>query len=416
MNSTRETDAGLIAHLRAYGRYLFLRWKQLTARGENRADEFTRLGYEAYGQGFVDLADRALRRGVKGSPHDVDAQVTLGNVRYWRGELAEAQQSFESALELDPANSAALLGAAASLHARGSPSEAIYFYLSYLDEMPDDVSAMLSLAAAFQDTRQYEAAIEMFDRALELKPDDVDVHGQYGRALYELGRQDDAATHLRRATQLGSRDTEVYRALGLILEGEKRVDEARDEYERAIQVDPVNASARLLLSGMLTNAGPPIPGEDAEVALQQVTEAIRIIRSEGGTGAELGTAFWQLGWVHYVREEWSESAAASREALEHDSSLAPVRFNLGLALLRAGEPEQALAAYRAAAEVVEDAFELRADGIKISRPWRKSNPIYRVAGRPSSSSTPGTHNCAIPRARCRLHRSAGANPAPRTER
>lgn len=363
MGSAGEMRAGWGLHLRAYVEYLRLRWKHLLGHGDGQARDFVRFGIKAYRQGFADLAERSLRRAVKASPEDAHVHVTLGEVMYWRGRLVEAQRSFQSALKLEPANPAALLGTAATLHSQGSESDAIYFYLSYLNEEPEDVRAMLSLAAAFQVTGQYDAAIEMFERGISLQPDNADIHGQYGRALYELGREDEAADHLRRAARLSSEDTEVYRALGLILEGEKRLDEARLQYERAIQIDPLNVSARLLLVALLTDDAPPLPGKEADLALEHATEAVEILREDGRSGAELAMALWNLGWVHYVRGEWRESVSVSREALEYDSGLTPVRFNLGLALLRAGKPEQALTEYRRAVEDVDDALDLRVDGL-----------------------------------------------------
>lgn len=363
MSSAGEMSAGSGGYLRAYIEYLRLVWKHVLGHGETLAPDFVRLGHEAYRQGFADLAERSLRRAVDASPEDVHVQVALGEVMYWRGRLADARRSFESALELDPANPAALLGTAATLHSQGWESEAIYFYLSYLNEKPEDVRAMLSLAAAFQATGQYDSAIEMFERATRLQPNDADIHGQYGRALYELGREDEAADHLRRAAELGSKDTEVYRALGLIFEGDKRIDEARSQYERAIQIDPLSVSARGLLVSLLIYGGPPVPGNEADLALEHATAAVEILRKDGRSGTELGKALWDLGWVHYVRGEWRESVSVSREALEHDSSLTPVRFNLGLALLRAGERQQALTEYRRAVEEVDDALDLRVDGL-----------------------------------------------------
>jgi Flp pilus assembly protein TadD len=240
-------------------------------------------------------------------------------------------------------------------------SDAIYYYLSYLAERPDDVRALLSLAAALQLTGQDSAAVAVFERATRLAPDDADVHGQFGRALYELGREEEAVEHLQTAATLGSMDTEVYRALALAFEGQEQFDKARVQYERAIEVEPRNVSARLGLAAVLSGA-PPVAEEDARRSVEQATRAIEIL-SEEGRRAELANAFWELGWAHYALGDWAESISASRQALTQNGSLTPVRFNLGLALLRSGESEQALAEYRRAAEKADDVWELRHHGI-----------------------------------------------------
>ncbi len=332
-----------------------------------RAQQFSALGIEAHRQGLDRVAELALQRAARRSPDDVAGHLARGEVMYARGKADEAQRSFEAALRANPREPTALLGNAASLHTLGLPSEAIYYYLSYLTESPRDVRAMLSLAAAFQATGQYDEALDTLTRAVELEPEDADIQGQYGRALYEVGREEEAGERLREAAQLGSQDSEVYRALGMVLEVQDRTEDALEQYRKAMEVDPSNVAVRIQISSLLLAQGPDAPPERMQEALEHAARAVEILREDGRAGSELATAFWQLGWVLYLVGKWEESIRASEEALEHEPRMTAVRFNLGLALLRVGKPERALAEYSRAAQDVDDMWDLKVDGINDLR-------------------------------------------------
>jgi lipoprotein NlpI len=67
---------------------------------------------------------------------------------------------------------------------------------------------------------------------------------------------------------------------------------------------------------------------------------------------------------HYVEHDWEASAEASRAAMELDPQLTPVRFNLGLALLRGGRPEEARHIYEEAVnQPFLDIWDLEDHGI-----------------------------------------------------
>jgi tetratricopeptide (TPR) repeat protein len=348
----------------AWGKFVTLRLRDLVQSGSRLAPEYSQLGIEAHRQGYDRLAEHALQRAARASPDDVKGHVARGEVLYARGDLHDAQRSFEVALRAAPRDPGALLGNAASLHALGMPSEAIYYYLSYLAEAPRDVRAMLSLAAAFQATGQYDEALETLERAADLEPADADIQGQFGRALYEAGREEDAVARLREAARLGSMDTEVYRALGLVLEAQGSTDEALEQYQKAVELDPRNVAVRIQLAGVMIGPGPTLAPNHAGPALEHATRAVEIVREDGRSGVELATALWQLGWVLYLTGDWEKSARVSREALELEPRMTAVRFNLGLALLRAGHSDEAFAEYETASREVDDVWDLRVDGIK----------------------------------------------------
>ncbi|MBV8991439.1 MAG: tetratricopeptide repeat protein [Solirubrobacterales bacterium] len=323
--------------------------------------ELIRVSREAYRKGHPELAELVLTRAAALSPKDAGLHVALAENSYALGRDDDALESYESAMRLDPARPEPLLGIAASLHRMGRASEAVYYYLAYLEKRPDDVGALLSAASVFQATAQYDAAVEMFERAAQLDPANPQVRGQEGQALYEMGRNDEAIVELSRAVKLGSRDARVFRGLGLALYAQARPAEARESFERAIDLDPNDPTTHIELAQILNDSQPT--AEEARASAEHARRATELLRSQKGPRDELASALWELGWSYYLVGDWKRSVDASRESLANDPGNAPVRFNLGLALLRAGKREEALAEYRRASEAVEDLWALSIHGI-----------------------------------------------------
>jgi tetratricopeptide (TPR) repeat protein len=346
-----------MSRLASYAGYARLSTGVLNGDSQARTSELLRLGINAYQEGALDLAERSLRRAARLSPDRADLQAALGAVVYDRGRLAEASTIFSAALSLNPEEEDALLGMAATLQVMGSPGDAIYYYLSYLRLEPDSVVALTNLGAAFESTGQVEEAIEMFERACQLEPDNPDVFGSYGRSLYEVGRFDDAIDQLHQAVELESTDGEVYHVLGLALAAKDDLPAARGLLERAVELDSGNVAAQIDLSDLLLSSNEP------RKALEHALRAVEAADAAGGPERERANAYWQLGWAHYKLGEWQESTQASRKALEIDPEVLAVRFNLGLALLRAGEVEEARSEYQRALEAANDAWDLKSLGI-----------------------------------------------------
>jgi tetratricopeptide (TPR) repeat protein len=318
------------------------------------ADEFRRLGIDAYHEGKLDQAERLLGRATHLAPERPDLHAVLGAVVYDRGKYEEAAQSFATALNLDPGQEDALLGMGAALHAMGRVSDAIFYYLSFLRLQPDNVVAMTNLGNAFAHTGQLEEAAEMFERSVQLQPDNAQIHAAYGRALYNVGKIEDAVGHLRLAVDAGSEDGEVYRLLGLALIGRDDLDGARALLERALELNPSDVAAYIDLTALLHESGEP------RKAVEVASQATEIADKEKTSDTVRAHAYWQLGWAYYRVSEWRKSAEASKTALEADPQLVPPHFNLALALLRAGDATAAREEYEATLGLIDNALDLKA--------------------------------------------------------
>ncbi len=133
-----------------------------------------------------DEFERSLRRLIADDPGDVEAMVSLANLLATSGEVAEAVDWYERALEIDPNNARTRLDFAASLVAAGRATDAEVQYQRVLAIDADNIDAFFYLGElyrAWQPPRPADA-VAAYQRVVELAPDAYLAE----RANEELGR------------------------------------------------------------------------------------------------------------------------------------------------------------------------------------------------------------------------------------
>jgi tetratricopeptide (TPR) repeat protein len=109
-------------------------------------------------------------------------------------------------------------------------------------------------------------------------------------------------------------------------------DEAKAAYNAALQAYPEYGSAWKAQAGLYLDAG-----EYADAA-KDYEQAIAYGQDDIGT-------YWDLGWTYYLAGDYQASLEASRQALDMDPNLFPVRMNVATALLASGQTETAMQEY-----------------------------------------------------------------------
>lgn len=162
----------------------------------------------------------------------------------------------------------------------------------------------LERASALCDAGDYVAALEEVDRLLAREPGHARAHVTRAWALENLGPE--------------------------------RLVDARDAYLEAVRRDPTELWAKEGLANVLRRLDRRDEADD--LCVEIVDEA----RSRPERDADL---LELLGWCEYRLGRLDEAVDAFREALALDADLVAVRLDLGLTLLAAARPEEALAEY-----------------------------------------------------------------------
>lgn len=207
--------------------------------------------------------------------------------------------------------------------------------------------------------RRWREANEQFRQALAGRPRDADIRVRWGRLLLERFNPAEAAELFQEALQIRPEHPGALVGLALVAASgfeQKAVELAR----RALAADPACIEARVLLARMALEDG------DAERARAEAVKALELWDEALDAMAVLAAADWiadrepsqwterawrinpRYGGLHatgarflVLNRRYSDAVALYRKALELDPSLAGVRSELGINLMRLGRDEEA---------------------------------------------------------------------------
>jgi tetratricopeptide (TPR) repeat protein len=220
--------------------------------------------------------------------------------------------------------------AAAHLDA-GRYAQAVEVLRTLAEKKPDDVTVQFNLALARGLAGQDEEAIAGFRKVLELKADLYEGRLNLGRLLVKTGRFSEAAPQLEAAVEKKPEDAKAVYLLGRAYAGQEQWSKAADTLEKAVRLDPNAADTQRELAVVFEKA--QMPARAAEI--------YRRFPDDPASREHLGMILLNAG-----------DAAGAVEQLEAARAKSPtpaLLYALATAYLRAGKPDEAIAA---AAQVV----------------------------------------------------------------
>jgi TolB-like protein/Flp pilus assembly protein TadD len=184
----------------------------------------------------------------------------LGQQRMERrtsADLADAEQFFREAIDLDPQFALAYVGLADTLSLQvgmsGAPRESTQSYAEKavaeaLELDPDLAEAWASSGLIAHTRQQLDRAESMYRRAIELNPNYAPARHWYSLMLGDVGRVDEALAQIQRAAELDPLSGQIKENLGWALERQGSFHEAEAVYRRAITIDPSRPGLYLALA------------------------------------------------------------------------------------------------------------------------------------------------------------------------
>jgi TolB-like protein/cytochrome c-type biogenesis protein CcmH/NrfG len=162
-------------------------------------------------------------------------------------DLADAEQFFREAIELDPQFALAYVGLADTLTLQpsysGAPRESALSnaekaVAEALELDPNLAEAWASSGLIAHVRQQVDRAESMYRRAIELNPNYAPARHWYSMVLGDVGRLDEALAQIQRAAELDPFSGQIKENLGFALERRGSFHEAEAVYRRAITIDP----------------------------------------------------------------------------------------------------------------------------------------------------------------------------------
>ena len=207
---------------------------------------------EALGQ-FGD-ANSHFRDANRLAPDDAIVNTEWGDMFREKGEVADAQKSYQVALKSDPSNVQALIGMGRLLY-ENDPPQAGAAAARALKINPSYVPAHLLLAEMALDDRRRDDAKTSIKAALDVNPENLEARSLDAAIAFLEGRNADYEAKTADILKINPTYGEVYRVVGDHAARNYRFEEAAQLARKAIQVDPENTKAYADLGMHLLRTG-----------------------------------------------------------------------------------------------------------------------------------------------------------------
>jgi cellulose synthase operon protein C len=262
-------------------------------------------------------AAAAYRRALEQQPGHVGALLGQGRLAWQAGDLAETRARFEQITASPDLTMDAMLTFAEFELSQGNPAAARELFERAVQLPGLDVAAWIGVARTHVAEQDLDAAMRVIDSVLETNPTMPAANYLLGLVNYQQQEYDEAETALRRVLQHAPDHPQTTLLLGIIKVHQRQFSQAQDLLQRYLNVDRTSLTARKMLAGIHLEEGRPERAAD-------------VLRSQP--------------------EDMMDGQAWSL---------------LGAANLRAGNLEQATAAFQAAVDAAPDAPASPADATAV---------------------------------------------------
>ena len=184
---------------------------------------------------------------VRKSPDAKDPRNRLGGVLFNKGQIDEAIEQYQTAVQLDPDSAIPHYNLGLAYSSNGRIDEAVEQYQAALHLSPDFADAHSGLATAYFNKGQIDKAIEQYEIALRLEPNNEQALNNLGLAYFRKGQIDKAIELYETALRLNPNREKVHSNLGLSYLNKGQIDKAIEQFKAAVRLNPENPKYRSYL-------------------------------------------------------------------------------------------------------------------------------------------------------------------------
>lgn len=252
------------------------------------------VGYSAYEQGYLTVAERALTEAIRLDSENPSAYDRLALVLRKQNRRAEAEQAWRQAIRLDP----------------------------------NDASQVCNLANLLSELNRLDEAQELYLRARSLDPNHAKTYYNLGILFRQQGNRAEAENSYRRAIQLDPNYALAYANLGSLLIERREFVEGERLLQKAIVLHPQCAPAHCNLGVLFSERG-------------QLDDAERAYRLSKNFDPGFAPSYYNFGNLLMNRGRFGEAEREYREAIRLDPQDSKAHNNLGLVLTHGhGSPRE----------------------------------------------------------------------------
>ena len=192
---------------------------------------------------------RSGRGGMNAAQHNARGVELIGE-----DKLEEALESFENAIELDPALSQAHFNKGLVHWNLAQLDDAIASYGTAVQFDPEYAEAYFRLGQALYGKRRVQECIDALERAVEIDPFHAAAHLSLGNVFFTEGRVQESVAALQKAVQADPEVSGAHYALGNVWASLGDLDNTINSYNEVVRLTPDNAEAHFKLAVALWGA------------------------------------------------------------------------------------------------------------------------------------------------------------------
>jgi tetratricopeptide (TPR) repeat protein len=253
-----------------------------------------------------DAAEQSLRETIARLPESGRAHYSLARLFQRQGKQPEALKEFQAAVAFNP-----LIGL-----------NGIY-------------QTMGALAAARQN---FDAALDAYSQRVEVQPNAADAHQELGDTYARVSRSDEALAEFAVALSIDPNRASAYASLSQIYLRQGQYDAAVTAARRSLDIDPAQQQTRYALGTALMRLG---RAEEGEKELKEFERLQQEAAAGRARDLELGT-LRREAQMNSASGDHQKAVALLRRALELAPADPIAHLNLGMALILAGQPAEAV--------------------------------------------------------------------------
>ena len=333
------------------------------SKDNERADVQNLLGFILGQQGDLTAALVHLQRAVALQPDLADAHYNFGVALWYSGSKTKGISELQEAVRLDMATGASYAFLGTALRETGQledarkalqraiallpSSPAVYVDLGILflragdvDKAMGQFAAGLNIPAPSGAAPDWETAAAGIRELLAKKPDHAEAHNVLGLLLGRKGAgSQEVLAEFREAARLRPDSAEAHNNMGLVLAQANDEKAAMAEFREALRIQPNYADAHANLGAVLIST-------DTGAAVRELEKAVSL--APGMLKAQFNLAMAYGADPNYGPAKEIDQL---RKVLVTEPSFARARLALGKELLREGKLEQSIAELQEAVRV-----------------------------------------------------------------
>ena len=171
-------------------------------------------------------------------PKDPEPHLAAGLLLEKQDKMADAEQEYKAALEIDPASADAAVGLA-NIYMKGRRfPEAGAALRKVVTAHPEDASAHIQLGRVLAAEGKNDEAITELETGVNLAPADMSVQRDLAELYSETGKNDRAVAVYQALVAAHPNDADLHRGLGEGLLRAKKFPAAQEEFLTTIKLNP----------------------------------------------------------------------------------------------------------------------------------------------------------------------------------